>query len=237
MPTSSVTAVCDVWKERRDATLAKYKDTAKGYGDYRELLAQKDVDAVIIASPPHWHALMAIDACEAGKDIYLQKPMTLYLGESLAVKAAVKKHKRICQVGTQIHAGENYHKVVDHVRSGNLGPISVARTFNVMNLGPEGIGNDPNCDPPPGWIGDCGSARARCGRSIRWSSRTRSPIRPSWRTAAAGRRAGLRTSSTCPSGPSIWGCRRWFRPPADATCCKTRVTFTTLRRRWCSTPT
>jgi len=153
-----VTAVCDVWKDRREATLEKYKDTAKGYDDYRELLAQKDVDAVIIASPPHWHALMAVDACEAGKDIYLQKPMTLYLGESLAVKAAVKKHNRISQVGTQIHAGANYHEVVDHVRSGNLGPISVARTFNVLNLGAEGIGNDPNCDPPAGldwetWVG------------------------------------------------------------------------------------
>ncbi len=157
-PDVVVTAVCEVWKERREATIAKYKGTAKGYVDYRELLAQKDVDGVIIASPPHWHALQAIDACEAGKDVYLQKPMTLYLGESLAVKAAVKKHNRICQVGTQIHASPNYHKVVDHVRSGNLGPISVARTFNVLNLGPEGIGNDPNCDPPPGldwgfWVG------------------------------------------------------------------------------------
>ena len=108
-----VTAVCDVAKDRRERALAKYKDTAKAYADYRELLAQKNVDAVIIASPPHWHALMAIDACEAGKDIYLQKPMTLYLGESLAVKAAVKKHNRISQVGTQIHASANYHKVVD----------------------------------------------------------------------------------------------------------------------------
>jgi predicted dehydrogenase len=153
-----VTAVCDVWKDRRETTLAKYKDTAKAYGDYRELLAQKNVDAVIIASPPHWHALMAIDACEAGKDIYLQKPMTLYLGESLAVKAAVKKHNRISQVGTQIHASQNYHKVVDYIRSGQLGPISVARTFNVLNLGAEGIGNDPNGDPPAGldwesWVG------------------------------------------------------------------------------------
>lgn len=153
-----VTAVCDVWQERRETTLAPYRQTAKGYADYRELLAQSDVDAVIIASPPHWHALMAIEACEAGKDIYLQKPMTLYLGESLAVRAAVKKHQRISQVGTQIHAGDNYHRVVDHVRSGNLGPISVARTFNVLNLGAEGIGSDPNTDPPPGldwngWVG------------------------------------------------------------------------------------
>ena len=153
-----VTGICEVWKERRDATIAEHGGKPKPYNDYRELLAQKDVDAVIIASPPHWHALMAIDACEAGKDIYLQKPMTLHLGESLAVKAAVKKHKRICQVGTQIHAGENYHRVVDQVRSGNLGKIGVARTFNLLNAGVQGVGNDPNCDPPKGldwdmWVG------------------------------------------------------------------------------------
>lgn len=153
-----VTAICDVWKERRDAAVAEHKGKPRPYNDYRELLQQKDVDAVIIASPPHWHALMAIEACAAGKDIYLQKPMTLHLAESLAVKAAVKKHQRISQVGTQIHAGANYHRVVDHVRSGNLGKIGVARTFNLLNMGVEGVGNDPNCDVPQGldwelWVG------------------------------------------------------------------------------------
>ncbi|MFV1964860.1 MAG: Gfo/Idh/MocA family protein [Pirellulaceae bacterium] len=153
-----VTGICDVWKERRDATIAEHSGKPKPYNDYRELLEQKEIDAVIIASPPHWHALQPIDACGAGKDIYLQKPMTLHLAESLAVKGAVKKHERISQVGTQIHAGENYHKVVDHVRSGNLGKINVARTFNVLNQGEKGVGNEPNCDPPEGldwdmWVG------------------------------------------------------------------------------------
>jgi len=153
-----VTAICEVWKERRDAAIAEYEGRPKPYNDFREMLQQKDVDAVIIASPPHWHALMAINACEAGKDVYLQKPMTVYLAESVAVKAAVKKHNRICQIGTQIHAGENYHRVVDIVRSGNLGQIGVARTFNMINMGAEGVGNDPNCDVPEGldwelWVG------------------------------------------------------------------------------------
>ncbi|HPP54529.1 MAG TPA: Gfo/Idh/MocA family oxidoreductase, partial [Thermoguttaceae bacterium] len=138
-----VTGIAEVWKERLELALKPYPN-AKGFRDYRELLAQKNVDAVIIASPPYWHALHAIDACEAGKHIYLQKPMTLTLGESLAVVAAVKKHNRISQVGTQIHASANYRKVVNYIRSGLLGPISVARSFNVYNFGPEGIGNDPN---------------------------------------------------------------------------------------------
>lgn len=153
-----VTAACDIWKERVGKVVEQYKPSCKAYHDYRDLLAQDDVDAVIIATPPHWHTLNAIDACKAGKDIYLQKPMTLTLGESLAVKGAVREHDIISQVGTQIHASENYHKAVDWIRSGRLGPINVARTFNKMNTGPEGIGNDPNGTPPEGldwefWVG------------------------------------------------------------------------------------
>ncbi|MFH1922155.1 MAG: Gfo/Idh/MocA family oxidoreductase [Planctomycetota bacterium] len=154
----AVTALCDVQQDRVNSTLAQYKESAKPYRDYRELLAADDVDAVIIGTPPHWHCLAAIHACEAGKDIYLQKPMTLYLGESLAVLGAVKKHNRISQIGTQIHAGENYRRVVEYVRSGNLGKVSVVRTFNVMNQGPAGIGKDPGTEVPDGvdwemWIG------------------------------------------------------------------------------------
>jgi len=158
-PDVAITALCDVQKSRLDSTVAQFKETAKGYSDYRELLAQPDVDAVIIASPPHWHALQAIHACEAKKDIYLQKPMTLHLGESLAVRNAVKKHDRISQIGTQIHAGANYRRVVEYIRSGNLGQVSVVRTFNVMNQGPQGVGKqDPNTPVPDGvdwemWIG------------------------------------------------------------------------------------
>ena len=152
-----VTGACDVWKRRRDVVLAKYP-AAKPFHDYRELLRQDDIDAVIIGTPPHWHCLQAVDACKAGKDIYLQKPMTRHLSESLTVKRAVEKHNIVCQVGTQIHAGENYRRVVELVRSGNLGKVSVVRTFNVMNQGPEGIGSPPNSEPPQdldweSWIG------------------------------------------------------------------------------------
>lgn len=152
-----VTGACDVWKSRRDAVVAQYP-AAKPYHDYREMLQQDDIDAVIIGTPPHWHCLQAVDACKAGKDVYLQKPMTRHLAESLAVKQAVEKHNIVCQVGTQVHARENYRRVVELVRSGNLGKISVVRTFNVMNQGPEGIGNAQNVEPPNGldwdmWLG------------------------------------------------------------------------------------
>ena len=152
------TAVCDVWKERRDRTLAKCGGNARGYNDFRDVLARDDVDAVLIATPPHWHAIMAIAAAEAGKDFYCEKPMTLHVAESLAVLRAVRKHKRITQIGTQIHATANYHHIVDIIRSGVIGTISAARTFHVLNQGPGGIGNVPDADPPDGldwdlWLG------------------------------------------------------------------------------------
>jgi len=157
-PDVVLTAVCDCHRQRREAIVEKFKTTATGHNDYRELLARKDVDAVIIATPPHWHALMAIEAAEAGKDVYLQKPMTLFPDETLAVRNAIRKHKRVCQVGTQIHAGQNYRRVVEWIRSGKLGPVGTVRTFNVMNQGRDGLGHAPKQDAPEGldwnlWLG------------------------------------------------------------------------------------
>ncbi len=163
-PDVVVTAICDVSEERRTTALALHKNTAEGYSDYRELLARKDIDGVIVASTPHWHALMAIDAVKAGKDIYLQKPMTLYPDETIAVRNAVNRHKRISQIGTQIHAGANYRRVVEWIHSGRLGPVSVVRTFNVMNQGPNGIGHSTETTPPAGidwemWLGPAPARR------------------------------------------------------------------------------
>ena len=139
-PDVIVTAACDVWKKRLDPVVRKYRKTCTGYTDFRELLQHKGLDAVIIATPAHWHAIQAVESAKAGLDIYLQKPMTMHLGESLAVRNAVKKHNVICQVGTQIHASEHYRRMVELVRSGNLGDIGTIRTFFAMNEAPNGIG-------------------------------------------------------------------------------------------------
>lgn len=158
-PDVVVTAACDVWKDRLDPIVAKFKNTCTGYTDYRELLRHKGLDAVIIGTPAHWHALQAIEAAEAGLDIYLQKPMTMHLGESIAVRNAVRKHKSICQIGTQIHASDHYRRMVELVRSGNLGKIGTVRTFFVMNEAPNGIGSgNNNAAVPKGldwdmWVG------------------------------------------------------------------------------------
>jgi len=157
-PDVVVTAACDVFDARLEATVEQYKPTCKGYADFREMLQQPDLDAVIIGTPPHWHCLQAIAACEAGKDIYLQKPMTLHLGESFAIRNAVKKHDVICQIGTQVHASENYRRVVEYIRGGNLGAIGAVRTFNVMNQTSAGIGFSKENNLPEGMNWDlwCG---------------------------------------------------------------------------------
>lgn len=158
-PDVVVTALCDVDEMRLEPAVEQYKGVRR-FRDFREMLQYKELDGVIIATLPHWHALQAIAACEAGKDIYLQKPMTLHLAESLAVRNAVKKHGRISQVGTQHHAREEHHRAVEYIRSGNLGPIGVARTFNVMNQTARGIGTGGYVAPHEGidWDFWCGPA-------------------------------------------------------------------------------
>ncbi len=142
-------AACDIWDERLEPIVKKYKNTCTGYHDYRKLLQHKDLDAVIIATPAHWHALQAIAAAEAGVDVYLQKPMSMYPAESIAIRNAFRKHGTINQIGTQIHSGDHYRRMVELVRSGNLGDIATVRTFFVMNEAPDGIGLGNNTDKAP----------------------------------------------------------------------------------------
>jgi predicted dehydrogenase len=160
-PDVVVTAACDVDENRLIPVVERHQKSCRGFHDYRELLQHKDLDAVIVGTLPHWHALQTIAACEAGKDIYLQKPMTLHLAESLAVRNAVAKHGRICQIGTQHHATENHRRIVEYIGSGNLGKIGVVRAFNVMNQTSRGIGTGGYVPPHEGldWDMWCGPAR------------------------------------------------------------------------------
>ncbi|MCP4092857.1 MAG: Gfo/Idh/MocA family oxidoreductase [Planctomycetes bacterium] len=146
-PGTELVAVSDVQQHRIDAW-TKDRPNVTGYRDYRELLADPRVDAVIIATPPHWHCLQAVDAAAAGKHVYLQKPMTIYPAETLAVRNAMRKHKVVCQVGTQIHQQDNYRRVVDWIRSGKLGPIGRVENFWGWNMGAKGIGVAPKEEPP-----------------------------------------------------------------------------------------
>jgi predicted dehydrogenase len=126
------------------------------HGDFREVLDRKDVDAVVVATPDHWHAIPSILACQAGKDVYCEKPLAFRIAEGRAMVKAAEKAKRVTQMGNLIHAGENYHRVVEIVRSGVLGTITKARVWVGGNRG--GMGNPPDGPAPEGadydlWLG------------------------------------------------------------------------------------
>jgi predicted dehydrogenase len=98
-------------------------DGVTGYGNYRELLANKDVDAVVISTPDHWHALIAIDAVEAGKDVYLQKPASLTIAEGRALSNAVHRSGRIFQIGSQQRSSPQFRYAAELVRNGRIGQL------------------------------------------------------------------------------------------------------------------
>jgi predicted dehydrogenase len=124
-----VTAVCDVYSSRIDQAQEK-APRAKGFSDHRELLDQKNVDAVLVATPDHWHADIVIDAARAGKDIYVEKPLTLKIEEGPRIIKAVRVHDRVCQVGMQQRSGRHYLRAKEeYFDTGRLGKVTLARTW------------------------------------------------------------------------------------------------------------
>lgn len=124
-----VTAACDVYGTKIDKVQQKAKD-AKGFNDHRKLLETKTIDAVLIATPDHWHSRIAIDALNAGKDVYVEKPLTLTIEQGPPIVKAARVNNRICQVGMQQRSGENYLQAKrDYIDSGKLGKITMARTW------------------------------------------------------------------------------------------------------------
>lgn len=148
IPNVRITAVCDVWDDHlaKGAELADPKATREDT-DYRRLLDRSDVDAVVIGSPDHWHVPMTIDACAAGKDVYVEKPLTHDLSEGEAVIAAQNKHQRIVQVGTQQRNMPHLQEARKILRSGELGPIHKIRLSwnrNQSRWSRPSYGIDPN---------------------------------------------------------------------------------------------
>jgi predicted dehydrogenase len=155
-PQVSIAAVCDVYKPHLERAQSDAGGTPETYRDFRRVLDRKDIDAVVIATPDHWHAIIAILACQAGKDVYCEKPLAHRIQEGRALVTAAEKAKRVTQMGNLIHAGENYHRVVEIVRSGVLGKISKTRVW--MAADRRGLGRPKDGPPPEGcdynlWLG------------------------------------------------------------------------------------
>jgi predicted dehydrogenase len=155
---AEVAAVCDLSQSYLDFAARKIGTAPRQFKDYRKLLSLPDIDAVVIATPDHWHALMTIHACEAGKDVYVEKPLSLCIAEGRRMVEAVRKHQRVSQVGIHRRSVAVCHEAADFVRQGGLGRITSARAFHVQNEWPSGIGNPPDGSPPPdfdweAWLG------------------------------------------------------------------------------------
>src|SRR5215467_1936272 len=141
-------AVCDLRDDYMDFAIKKSRAHPKKYNDYRALLDDKDIDAVVVATPDHWHALMFIDACNAGKDVYVEKPLSLTVVEGRKMVEAAARTRRVSQVGTQRRSTASLKEAADFVRSGGIGKVTVAKSWHIGNEWPNGIGNPPDGDPP-----------------------------------------------------------------------------------------
>jgi predicted dehydrogenase len=155
-PDVEIAAVCDVYEPHLQRARSEAGGAPEAFRDFRQVLDRKVVDAVVIATPDHWHGITTILACQAGKDVYCEKPLAHRIQEGRAMVSAAEKFKRVTQMGNLIHAGENYHRVAEIVRSGVLGKISKVRVWLAADR--SGLGRPPDGPAPQGcdydfWLG------------------------------------------------------------------------------------
>lgn len=150
-----ITALCDVYERRIDRA-KQWAPGAKSFKDFRQLLEVSDIDAVVIGTHDPWHAQMAILAAEAGKDIYLEKPVMYTVREGKPIIEAVRRNNVICQIGSQHRAGDHFAEAAKIVQSGAIGPVYFVRVWNNLNMN----NRTPSADQPvpPGldwdfWLG------------------------------------------------------------------------------------
>ena len=139
-----IAALCDVW-QRRINQAKQWAPQATEYSDFRRLLERKDIDGVIIATHDPWHAPMAILAADAGKDIYLEKPVMYTIAEARSIIEAVRRNKVICQIGSQHRSGDHFAEAARIVQGGAIGPVYFVRVWNNLNMN----NRKPSSDAPP----------------------------------------------------------------------------------------
>lgn len=151
LPEVDIVALCDVDEDHLNGTFKKlqefHPDTkAQLYGDFRKVLERKDIDAISVATPDHWHAPIATLAFQAGKDVYGEKPLSYCVREGQIMLKNQQRNDRVFQLGTQIHAGDNYHRVAEIIRSGAIGKVHTVRLWKT-GFSP-GLGH-PTIQTPP----------------------------------------------------------------------------------------
>ena len=174
-PDVDAVAVAETHRGRLDEAAALIGGPIKAHGDFRRLLDERAVDAVVVSTPDHWHALLTILACAAGKDIYVEKPLTLFVREGRWMIDAARRHQRVVQVGTQQRSGLHYQRARTLIQQGAIGKVHSVRIAVGRNVMP-GFGRPEDCDPPPEldwdlWLGPAPARRYNPNRAIyhfRW---------------------------------------------------------------------
>ena len=168
-----IVAVADVDRNVREQARAAFGSTPRMFEDYRDLLARKDVDVVTIGSPDHWHVRMAIDACRAGKDVYVEKPLSLTVDEGKLLRRVVRETGQVVQVGSWQRSDQRFRLAVEMVRQGRIGEL---KKVDVV-LGKNRTGGPFENRKPPGslnwdlWQGqtpDVSFLEERCHYTFRW---------------------------------------------------------------------
>jgi predicted dehydrogenase len=157
IPDAELVAVNDAYNARTENAVAACGSNPKPYKDFRRVLEDKNVDAVVISTPDHWHAMQTILACAAGKDVYVEKPMTLFVREGRWMTTAARRYNRIVLVGTQGRSAPHMKEVAAGITNGDLGKITSVRIAAYRNIMP-GFGRPGESDPPSGldydmWLG------------------------------------------------------------------------------------
>ena len=179
VPEIQPAALCDVYQphlERAEGAARKGGYEIKGTKDFREIIANKSLDAVCISTPDHWHAYMTVEACKAGKDVYVEKPACVYVEEGQKMVQAARKYKRIVQAGTMQRSGGYFQKAKEIVHAGTLGEVTFVHAFQSGMSSEKGFGMPPATSPvPPGldWELWQGPAPAHEFNYNRWGVKTK----------------------------------------------------------------
>src|SRR5947209_5713623 len=151
IPDAQPAAICDIYEphlERARDAARKGGFAPKAVRDFRDVLADKSIDAVCISTPDHWHAYMMIEACKAGKDVYVEKPSCTYIEEGPLMIQAARKYNRVVQAGTMQRSGGYFRKAAELVKDGAIGEITFCHAFQSGAAKPEGFGNPADSQPP-----------------------------------------------------------------------------------------
>ena len=146
-PDVNCVAISDAHRGRLEEGRAQIGGSARPYSDFRRLLDDRDVEAAVVSTPDHWHALITMMACAAEKDVYVEKPLTLFVREGQWMIDVATRTKRVVQVGTQQRSGKHYQRARDLIRDGVIGQVMSVRMQAYRNVMP-GFGSPADCDPP-----------------------------------------------------------------------------------------